>query len=458
MVDNSAELPLDIYFMIPSCIPATQLESSGAQVHAADMQTWIDHPRVLGVGEMMNFPGVLFQDPEVLAKLKISGTKRIDGHAPLLRGFDLSAYIATGISSDHETSQLSEAQEKLDKGMFLMIREGSAARNLETLLPVLNTHNSRFCGFVTDDRHPDTLMDEGHINFMIKTAISKGIDPITALQLATINTARHFQIPRTGALTPGFRADLVVFDNFTDFNILKVYKDGQLVAENGSLVGEIRTSNQTEIPNSVNFKPLSENAFTIPARGKQIRAIKVISNQVLTGQVILEATLQNGQAVADPSKDLCKIAIIERHRRTGNLFTGFVKGMELQRGALASTVAHDSHNLIVVGCSDQDMLFASTMIQQMKGGQVVVLNGEMLAFLPLPIAGLLSDQSLKQVRNASEALLRAAKRLGCLLPNPFMTLSFLALPVIPELKITDCGLVDVRKFDFVDLFVDQDQA
>ncbi|MBU4444188.1 adenine deaminase [bacterium] len=454
MLDATEHLPLDVYFMLPSCVPATHLESTGATVTAEDMQKWIGHPRILGIGEMMNFPGVLFQDPQVLAKLVIAGEKRIDGHAPLVRDKELSAYIAAGITSDHESTDLEEAREKLQKGMFLMIREGSAARNLKDLLPLVTPLNSRFCGFVTDDRHPDFLMDIGHINSMVKDAITFGIDPLIVLQMASLNTAQHFGLQKKGAIAPGYQADLILFDNFDDFTIRMVYKDGQRVAENGKLIAA-ESASVPDPAQTIRVKEVNLDNLVIAAAGKKINVIEIVPNQLLTKKVICAARIIDGKIASDPENDILKIAVVERHHATGNIGLGFVKGVGLKSGAIASTVAHDSHNIIVVGVDDQDILLAIREIRSMNGGQLVMKNGDVVAALPLPIAGLMSNKPLQEVRLAIDHLNLEVRRLGCPLENPFMSLSFLSLPVIPDIKLTDKGIVDVTKFDFISLFADE---
>lgn len=454
MLDASAALPLEVFFMLPSCVPATHLETAGAVVTAEDMRQWIDNPRVLGIGEMMNFPGVLFADSGVLEKLAVAGDKNIDGHAPLVRGRDLSAYIAAGIRSDHESTNIEEAREKLQKGMFLMIREGSAARNLNDLLPLVTPLNARNCGFVTDDRHPDFLMDFGHINSMVRAAVAQGMDPLIALQIASLNTARHFGLKTKGAVAPGYDADLILFENLDDFSIKMVFKAGRLVARNGRIMpfGEPQTS---ELPQTVRVADMTVADLAVRAGGTMINVIDLIPNQLLTKKAVLPCRTEGEFAVSDVQRDVLKMTVVERHHASGNIGLGFVRGIRLKSGAIATTVAHDSHNIIVIGANDEDMFFAINAIRDMNGGQVVVENQHVLAALPLPIAGLMSDKPLLEVRKAMDALNSEARRLGCRLENPFMTLSFLALPVIPELKLTDKGLVDVTKFDFIPLFADQ---
>lgn len=454
MLDASAALPLEVFFMLPSCVPATHLETAGAVVTAEDMRQWIDNPRVLGIGEMMNFPGVLFADSGVLEKLAVAGDKNIDGHAPLVRGRDLSAYIAAGIRSDHESTNIEEAREKLQKGMFLMIREGSAARNLNDLLPLVTPLNARNCGFVTDDRHPDFLMDFGHINSMVRAAVAQGMDPLIALQIASLNTARHFGLKTKGAVAPGYDADLILFENLDNFSIKMVFKAGRLVAENGRILpfGEPQTS---ELPQTVRVADMTVADLAVRAGGTMINVIDLIPNQLLTKKAVLPCRTEGEFAVSDVQRDVLKMTVVERHHASGNIGLGFVRGIGLKSGAIATTVAHDSHNIIVIGANDEDMFFAINAIRDMNGGQVVVENQHVLAALPLPIAGLMSDKPLLEVRKAMDALNSEARRLGCRPENPFMTLSFLALPVIPELKLTDKGLVDVTKFDFIPLFADQ---
>ncbi|MDO9548436.1 MAG: adenine deaminase C-terminal domain-containing protein, partial [Candidatus Marinimicrobia bacterium] len=429
------------------------LETAGAIVTAVDMRKWIDNPRVLGIGEMMNFPGVLFGDSAVLDKLAVAGEKNIDGHAPLVRDKDLSAYIAAGIRSDHESTNIDEAREKLQKGMFLMIRDGSAARNLKDLLPLVTPLNSRNCGFVTDDRHPDFLLDFGHINSMVRDAVAFGIDPVIALQMASLNTARHFGLKTKGAIAPGYDADLILFDNFSDFSIKMVFKNGQLVAENGRAIS-FNKLHTFKLPGTIRVKDLSVSDLAVRATGKLMNVIDIVPNQLLTKKVSLKCQIADGFAVSDPEQDILKMAVVERHHASVNIGLGFTRGIGLKSGAIASTVAHDSHNIIVIGADDEDMLCAINEIRKMHGGQVVVEKQKVLASLALPIAGLMSDKPLLEVRSATDILNKAARRLGCRPENPFMTLSFLSLPVIPELKLTDKGLVDVTKFDFIPLFTD----
>jgi len=456
ILDSSQDLPLGVYVMLSSCVPATDMETAGARLTAADLTMLFNHPRVIGLAEMMNFPGVIHRVPEVLEKLAAAGDRPVDGHSPGLSGRDLAAYVAAGIGSDHECTRLEEAREKLRMGMHIMIREGTTARNLEALLPLVTPQNAARCSFCTDDRHPADLLTEGHINYLVKTAIRRGLDPITAIQMATINTARYFGLKRLGAVAPGYQADLVVFDNFEDFNIRQVYQRGRKVAEDGEYLFSPGEAPRVPLRSTVNVDwlaldfqlPVPETASNPP----HAKVMGVIPAQIITQKLVEEVTVQDGQAVADPDRDLLKIAVVERHLASGNVGLGFVKGFGLKRGAIASSVAHDSHNIVVIGTNDADMTTAVIEVVRMRGGQVVVADDEVLASVPLPIAGLMSDLPLEEVRDRVEAMTEAAHDLGCVLPDPLMAMSFLALPVIPELKLTDKGLVDVTQFAIVPLF------
>ena len=451
ILDASEGLPLTVYVMAPSCVPATHMETAGAELTPDDIRELMVHERVLGLAEMMNFPGVLFRVPSVLEKIKIAGNHPIDGHAPGLSGLDLNAYVAAGIRSDHECTDLDEAREKLRRGMHIMIREGTTARNLHTLLPLLTPANAHLCLFCTDDRHPDTLLREGHIDDIVRKSIAWGLDPVLAIRIATINTAEYFGLRNVGAVAPGYRADLVVLDDLESVSVTQVYAAGALVAEDGDFLPSPADLPGVPIQPSVHFDA-SALDFSIPMGEGPVRVIGAIPEQVVTHDLRLEPAARDGHVISDPTRDLLKIAVVERHHGTGNVGLGLVSGVGLKRGAIASSVAHDSHNIVVIGASDDDMRAAVSAIAEMSGGQVAVADGEVQAACPLPIAGLISDQPLEEVRKQVKALTAEAHSLGCTLPDPLMTMSFLALPVIPNLKLTDKGLVDVNKFDFVPLF------
>jgi len=432
------------------------METAGAELRAFDLLPFINEEWVKGLAEMMNFPGVINLDQEVIDKLKLMQDKIIDGHSPSLSGKELNAYISAGISSDHECITAEEAMEKLRKGMYIMIREGTIAKNLKDLISIVNEKTVRRCLWATDDKHPSELLSEGHINYLIKKAVKLGLNPIYAIQMATINAAEHFRIPKLGAIAPGYYADLVIFDNLENFKPLKVFKNGELVAEDGKYLykREIEYHSRLKIRSSINIKWLTPEDFQIKATKKRINVIEIVNNQLITKKIIMDAKIENGFAVSDIENDIIKCLVIERHYASDNIGKGFVKGFGLKKGALASTVAHDSHNIIVIGVNDFDMEKAVIHLRKINGGFVVVENGKVLAELSLPIAGLMTTEPIHNVIEKLKNLNEKAKSLGVKIEQPFLMLSFLSLPVIPELKLTDKGLVDVLQFKFIDLFVD----
>jgi adenine deaminase len=454
MLENARGSHLSLFLNAPSCVPATSMETSGATLTAGDLVTLLDEPMVLGLAEVMNFPGVVHADPDVLAKLRAFAGRVIDGHCPLLTGRLLNAYVIAGIGSDHECTQVEEAREKLRLGMTIFLREASNAHNLRALLPLLTPANERRLCLCTDDREPPDLLGEGSIDHLIRVAVSEGVDPVTAIRMATLNPSEYFRLRDRGAVAPGRRADLVVFARLDDVRAERVYVAGELVAREGKLLIEPeRAAVPDRVRDTIHVRPLSVDDFAIRATGSQVRVIGARPNQLLTDALVMDAARVDGQAVADPARDLLKMAVIERHGRNGNIGRGFVHGVGLARGAMASTVAHDHHNLVVVGADDVSMLTAARAVVAAGGGQAVALGEDVLSLLPLPIAGLMSGEPIERVRDQATALIAAAQQLGSPLRDPFMAMSFLALEVIPALKLTDVGLVDVDRFTVVPLFV-----
>jgi adenine deaminase len=455
MLKTSKYQLLNVYVMLSSCVPASSLETSGSELRALDLFPYIGQEWILGLGEMMNFPGVLACDPEVMDKLKLFQDSVIDGHAPGLTGRALNGYVAMGIRSDHECTTAPEAMEKIRLGMSIMIREGGTAKNLLDLLPAVTPSTVARCLLCSDDRNPADLLEEGHIDFMIRKAIRAGLDPVSAIRMASANPAQYFRLRDTGAVAPGFIADLAVVDNLRDFRVVQVYKSGVRVAEDGRMVKDPPDLGRPHVlRGSINIQWLKEEFFQIPARGRLARVIRLIPDQIITEEMIVEPTVREGKVAADPERDLLKLAVVERHLGSPNLGLGLVSGFGLKKGAIASSVAHDSHNIIVVGTNDADMMEAVVKIRKIQGGFTVVVDGKLVGKLPLPIAGLMSDQPLETVREELNKITALAHELGVTVREPFMALSFLALPVIPKLKLTDRGLVDVDKFKIVDLFVD----
>jgi adenine deaminase len=455
MLDSSSHVPLNVFIMLSSCVPATHLETSGAVLDAASLGDLINDERVLGIAEMMNYPGVIFRDPEVMKKIRLARAagKRIDGHSPRLTGKDLTAYIAAGITSDHECTSVAEAEEKLRQGMYIMVREGSAAKNLLDLLSLITPRNARRFMFVSDDRHPADILREGHIDFMVRTAIKHGLDPILALQIASLNPCEYFGLRDLGAIAPGYRADIAVLDDIDSPNALRVFKDGQLAAVDGELTARLEAAPAPK-GSTMRIGMIDEGSFEVRAKSQKARVIGVIPDQIITKSLVFWVEAVDGRIPADTARDILKMAVVERHNASGNVGLGLVNGFGLQAGAIATSVAHDSHNIAAVGVSSMDMLAAVTAIKEMNGGLAVVRDGHVAAGLALPVAGLMSESYMREVAEGIDDCIDAAHSLGCGLKDPFMTLSFLCLPVIPELKLTDLGLVDVNKFSFVPLLVE----
>jgi len=496
-LNSSSGLPVKVYAMMPSCVPATNMETSGAVILDKEIRQYMDRnpDLVIGLAEMMNYPCVISQDSQTLSKLIAVGTKPKDGHAPLVSGRSLDAYIIAGLGSDHECTNLSEAVEKLRKGMHIMIRQGAHERNLQNLIPLINDFNSTHISLVSDDRDVIDLEENGHMDHLVRTAISFGLPPIRAIQMASINTARYFGLKNMGAIAPGFRADFILLDDLKSFRISDVFLDGKRInlnysgghgdGINSSQIGiKVKgmtsdiwvNSDDTQLlqstassslsilqNNTIRIKTLDDpNIFSTPAKPTtssslaSIQVIGVIPGQLITQKRVIRPKVnEDHQPLADTYRDIAKLAVIERHHKTGNIGLGFIQGLGLKTGAIVSSVAHDSHNLVVAGMNDMDMLTAAKHISLIGGGLAVVDNCQVIASLPLPIAGLMSDQNISSVISNLTAVNEACRRLGDnIIKDPFMLLSFMSLPVIPSLKLTDKGLVDVDRFEFTNLWVD----
>ncbi|MFW9967308.1 MAG: adenine deaminase [Candidatus Thorarchaeota archaeon] len=446
--------PLEFYIMLPSCVPSTDLETNGVALDFLDIKPLLTEHYVLGLAEAMNYPGVVYRDPEILEKIRVTLNigKKIDGHAPSLSGMDLNAYAAARITSEHESHTLEEARAKLAVGMHIQIREGSTARNLKDLAPLIQPHTALFCSFVTDDRNTLDLIEKGHIDSLVRDAISYGVDPVQAIQVATISPARHYGLQYRGAIAPGYYADLAVIDDLKKVNVEMVYKNGNIVAKDGKLVWDIGDQEPPRLRRSVNITWLDPEDFQVKAKGDKMNVIGIIPDQIITDHLVEDTKVADGLAVADIDRDISKVAIIERHNASDVTGIGFVKGLGIKEGAMVSSIAHDSHNIVAVATNDRDLIAAAVQIVRMQGGQAIVRNEKVIASLPLPIAGLMSDQPVEVVSEKIQELKDAAKTIGSNLNEPFMTMAFLSLPVIPKLKITDKGLVDVDRFRLIDLF------
>ncbi len=446
MIDNAKEAILDYFFMLPSCVPATHLETSGAYLGWVELVDLAKYPRILGLAEMMNYPGVLNRDIEVLKKIEAFQKKIIDGHCPGLREKELQAYICSGIGSDHESVDPEEALEKIENGLFLMIREGSTAKNMEAIIPVINRNNFFRTCFVSDDLHPEDIAEKGHLDFILKKAVSLGMDPIIAIQMATLNPASYFGLKERGSISAGKKADLVVINNLTEFQVVKVYKDGKEVT------GEDFKHESKMFNNTINISGFSQERLRVRYNGKA-RAIEIIPDQIVNREIIVDPKNKEGWIVSDPERDILKICVVERHKGTGNVGVGLVKGLGIKKGAIASSVSHDSHNIIAVGVEDSDIYQAVIEVVNMNGGMVVVSESKVIARLRLEIAGLMTQRPVEDLLRDIDAIKKGIEYIGSNVKNPFMVLSFLALPVIPELRITDKGLVDVNNFKLISLFL-----
>lgn len=454
MIEDSKNTPLDAYFVLPSCVPATPFENSGATLEAETLEVLMDESQVIGLGEMMNYPGVINYDDKVLDKLLLGSKKIIDGHGPMITGKDLNAYVASGVKTEHESSTLNEVHERLRLGMYILIREGSATKDLRKLISAVNKDNlSRFL-FCTDDKHPEDLIKDGSIDFNIRLAIKEGIEPVDAIKMATINAAQVYNLKGKGAIAPGYDADLVVVDNLEDFNILKVYKYGKLVAEDYKPLFDSKSFSPDYMKNSVKIKEVTEDDLKIKINGNLANIIEVIPGSIVTDKKQREVSTKDGY-FAYSDKDILKLVVIERHKATGNVGAGLIENFKLKNGAIGTTIAHDSHNIIVVGDNDKDILKVIEELSNIGGGLAIASKGEILRSLTLEIGGIMTsneieetNKSLKEMMDISYNKLNVNKDI-----DPFMTLSFMALPVIPKLKLTDMGLFDVEDFKFVNVSV-----
>lgn len=452
MLERAKHGLINMFVMASSCVPATHMETSGARLESEDLEQIVSNNWVLGLAEVMNYPGVAYGDEGMLDKIQLFKRQILDGHAPGMTGELLNAYVTAGIQSEHECTTVEEALEKLRLGLTIFIREGTATRNLVPLLPLITQENHNSICFCTDDRIPADLIDKGSIDYMIRVAIENGIDPIMAIRMGTINTARYFGLKKYGAVAPGKYADLVIFSDLQNVMPEQVYRGGTLVADNGQMVVEREKVRDIGLRGTVNISA-EQLDFSIPADGNEIHVIGSIRDQIVTDHFLEPATIAGGFAISDPERDILKFAIVERHRATGNIGKGFIKGFGLKQGAIAGTVAHDHHNLTVIGADDASMETAVKAVIKMGGGLVVVDKENVLAQLPLPIAGLLSESPIEEVRAIYDTLIEKAHELGNTMSDPFMAMSFMGLEVIPKLKLTDMGLVDVEQFKIIDLFV-----
>ncbi|AHZ82857.1 adenine deaminase [Brucella suis 63/252] len=445
-LDSALETVIDIRVQLSSCVPATHMETSGVELLIDDLLPFADHPKVIGLAEFMNFPGVLAKDPECMAKLRAFQGRHIDGHAPLLRGLDLNGYIAAGIRTEHEATNAEEALEKLRKGMYVLVREGSVSKDLKALMPIITERHAQFLVLCTDDRNPLDIADQGHLDYLIRTAIAGGVEPLAIYRAASVSAARAFGLFDRGLVAPGQRADLVVVDSLEGCHAEIVLSAGRVVSE---ALFAARKPVAEVGRNSVKAPRVTASNFRSQSNSGKTRAIGIVPGKIITQNLEFDLKVGPNGVEPDLERDVVKVAVIERHGKNGNIATGFVHGFGLKAGAIASTVSHDSHNICVVGASDEDIATAANRLGEIEGGFVVVRDGKVLAEMPLPIAGLMSTEPYETVREALRKLRHAAEDLGSVLEEPFLQLAFIALPVIPHLKITDRGLVDVDKFEFV---------
>ncbi|MCL2866029.1 MAG: adenine deaminase [Lachnospiraceae bacterium] len=461
MVEAAKGTDLDIKYQVPSCVPATPFEHSGATITSKEIAGMLTKEEAFGLGELMNFPGVLFRDDEVMHKIMAAknSNKVIDGHAPGISGNDVNAYIAAGIKTDHECSTVEEMLEKIDRGMYVQLRQGSACRDLEELIKGITPANSRRLVLCSDDRQPKDMLEKGDLDDLLRTCVKLGLDPITAIQMATLNPAECYGLSDRGAIAPGLRGDIILVDNLKDFAVQKVWIQGMLVAEHGHYLGKQESVSIDKVAGSVRVKDISMDKLNLKSASNKVKVIDIVPNAIVTKKGVAEVELTaEGDFVFDENQDIVKIVIVERHQMTGNVAVGLLRGYGMKQGAVAQTIAHDSHNIVAVGVSNEEIMAAIQAVIETSGGAVIVKENQVLASMPLPIGGLMSDQSGEWVGSKLEGMQQ-------LLHNefqvkegvePLMTLAFMSLPVIPELKITDMGLFDVTKFAFTAIEADKD--
>lgn len=452
MIEDSIETPLDIYYMLPSCVPSTQFENAGAILTAEHLEPLFEEPLVLGLGEMMNYPGVIYGQTDTFKKLKIAAGKIIDGHGPGLSGNDLNAYISAGVMTDHECTTVAEMAEKLNRGMFILIREGSATKNLATLVKGVTAHNSHRIGFCTDDKHPEDILKDGHIDYNVRLAIAQGVDPIMAIQMATINTARFYRLYDRGAIAPGQLADLIILNDLKSFRVDRVYKAGICVGIDQNAQFEVKSKDAKSLRDSVNIKDYENIDLDIYLESDVVHVIRMAPESIVTENVVRKVDVKEGKYAYNSKLGILKLAVIERHHATGYRGLGLIEGFGLKEGAIALTIAHDSHNLIVVGDNDADMRQAISNVKELGGGITLVHHGRTIGTVKLDIGGLMTDRSITELEEELSFLSMQARLQGVNEGiDPFMSLAFMALPVIPELKLTDQGLFDAVAFRHIRL-------
>lgn len=453
MIEDAKDTPLDVYVMLPSCVPSTEFENAGAILEAKDLEELINEESVLGLGEMMNYPGVIAAEDKILDKLILGRKTIIDGHGPVIKDKDLNAYAAAGIKTEHESSTTEEVLERLRLGMYILIREGSAAKDLRNIIQTVTKDNLRRFLLCTDDKHPEDLINEGSIDFNIKLAIKAGIDPVDAIKMATLNSAECYGLKDKGAIAPGYRADLVIIDNLDDFNIIKVFKDGELVAENNKPLFEVKSYLPNNMKDSVNIKKVEVKDIQIIMKTDKANIISIVEDSLVTERVVKKVKVENGHFQYS-DEDILKLVVVERHSATGNIGVGLIENFQLENGAIGSTIAHDSHNILVVGDNDEDILSVIEEIERIGGGLVIVSNGKVLKSLTLEIGGLMTSKPIEETNLALKEMMRISQKQLKVNPeiDPFMTLAFMALPVIPKIKLTDMGLFDVENFNFIEVY------